>query len=306
LSLVCPNCEAELRPAARFCDACGHPLAASPTSPLKDFIPEDKLAKIRRYLPQGLADKILSQRDKIEGERKHVTVMFCDLEGFTPLAEKLGPEEAFGLMDPVYEILIHGTQDYGGTVNEMTGDGIMALFGAPVALEDAPQRAVRAALAIHRDVVRFNGKMHRERPGMPTLRMRIGIHSGPVVVGTLGNDLRVEFKAVGDTVNLASRVQGLAELGTTFVTGETFKLTEGLFRFERLGEKEVKGKEEPVSVYRVIAPSSRRTRFDVSSERGLTEEGLLFFAYPEARTQPIGANFQGGPDGIDIGDHHFT
>jgi class 3 adenylate cyclase/tetratricopeptide (TPR) repeat protein len=196
--------------------------------------------------------------------------MFCDLEGFTALSEKLGPEESFGLMDPIYAIQIHGTQDYGGTVNEMTGDGIMALFGAPVALEDAPQRAIRAALAIHREMARFNDKMKRERPGLPTLKMRIGIHTGPVVVGTLGNDLRVEFKAVGDTVNLASRMEGLAEPGTTYVTDETFRLTEGLFRFEGLGEKEVKGKEEPVAVYRVIAPSTRRTRFDVSAERGLT------------------------------------
>jgi class 3 adenylate cyclase len=196
--------------------------------------------------------------------------VFCDLAGFTPLSEKLGPEAAYGLLNPIYEIQIHGTQDYGGTVNEMTGDGIMALFGAPVALEDAPQRAIRAALAIHREMARFNDRMKRERRGLPTLRMRIGIHTGNVVVGTLGNDLRVEFKAVGDTVNLASRMEGLAEPGTTYVSGETFKLTEGLFRFEGLGEREIKGKEERVPVYRVIAPSTRRTRFDVNAERGLT------------------------------------
>jgi hypothetical protein len=195
----CPSCGQEVGPQAKFCLECGHNLVASPESkPLpQDLSPDDKVAKIQRYLPQGLADKILSQRDKIEGERKQVTVMFCDLEGFTPLAEKLDAEEAYALMDPIYAIQIHGTQDYGGTVNEMTGDGIMALFGAPVALEDAPQRAIRAALAIHREMVRFNDKMKQERPGLPTLKMRIGIHTGPVVVGTLGNDLRVEFKAVG-------------------------------------------------------------------------------------------------------------
>ena len=168
------------------------------------------------------------------------------------------------------ESLIHKVHDYEGTVNEMTGDGVMALFGAPIALEDTPQRAIRSAYAIHREMARFSDKLKQEREGITALKMRVGIHTGPVVVGTLGNDLRVEFKAVGDTVNLASRMEGLAESGTTYVTEDTFKLTEGLFRFEALGEKQVKGKEEPVKVYRVIAPNTQRTRFDVSAERGLT------------------------------------
>ena len=173
-------------------------------------------------------------------------------------------------MDQVYEILIHKVHDFEGTVNEMTGDGIMALFGAPVALEDAPQRAILSAMAIHLEMTKFSDRIKKEGRGMPTIKMRIGIHTGPVVVGTVGNNLRVEFKAVGDTVNLASRMEGLAEPGTTYVTRDAFKLTEGLFRFEALGEREVKGKQKPVSVYRVIAPSTRRTRFDVSAERGLT------------------------------------
>ena len=173
-------------------------------------------------------------------------------------------------MDQVYEILIHKVHDYEGTVNEMTGDGIMALFGAPIALEDAPQRAIRSALAVHTEMVKFNDKLKQERKNIPPLKMRIGIHTGLVVVGTLGNSLRVEFKAVGDTVNLASRMEGLAEPGSSYVTEATFKLTEGFFRFEGLGERKVKGREEPVKVYRVIAPSTRRTRFDVSTERGLT------------------------------------
>jgi class 3 adenylate cyclase/tetratricopeptide (TPR) repeat protein len=196
--------------------------------------------------------------------------MFCDMEGFTSLVERLGIEDAYGIMDQIYELLIHQVHDYEGTVNEMTGDGIMALFGAPIALEDAPQRAVRSAMAIHREMSRFSDRMTQEREGMLPLKMRVGIHTGPVVVGTLGNDLRVEFKAVGDTVNLASRVEGLAVPGATYVTEETFKLTEGLFRFEALGQKQVKGKEEPVNVYRAIAASTMRTRFDVSAERGLT------------------------------------
>ena len=270
LEIACPECGKANRPGSKFCNECGHNLTL-PSEPLpKGLSFDEKLDKIQRYLPKGLTEKILSQRDKIEGERKQVTVMFCDMEGFTHLSERLGPEEAYSIMDQVYEILIHKVHNYEGTVNEMTGDGIMALFGAPIALEDAPQRGIRSGLAIHREIAKFGDRIKQEREGIPPLKMRIGIHTGPVVVGTLGNDLRVEFKAVGDTVNLASRMEGLAEPGATYVTEDTFKLTEGFFRFEALGEKEVKGKKEAVKVYRVIAPSTRRTRFDVSADRGLT------------------------------------
>jgi class 3 adenylate cyclase/tetratricopeptide (TPR) repeat protein len=270
LELACPSCGHSYQPDSTFCDECGHNLTVPSEPTPKDLSFDEKIDKIQRYLPKGLTEKILSRRDKIEGERKHVTVMFCDMEGFTPLVEKLGPEAAYGVMDEVYEILIHKVHDFGGTVNEMTGDGIMALFGAPIALEDAPQRAVRSAFAIHRGMARLTDKLKKEKEVIPRLKMRIGIHTGPVVVGTLGNNLRVEFKAVGDTVNLASRMEGLADPGAIYLTDDTFKLTEGLFRFEALGEKEVKGKEKPVKIYRAIAPSTRRTRFDVNAERGLT------------------------------------
>jgi class 3 adenylate cyclase len=268
--MVCPQCGLENLPGDKFCGECGHNLTLPSEQASKELSFDEKIDKIQRYLPKGLTEKILSQRDRIEGERKQVTVMFCDMEGFTQFTERLGSEEAYSIMDQVYEILIHKVHDYEGTVNELTGDGIMALFGAPIALEDAPQRAIRSSLAIHREMGRFSEKVKQEREGIPPLKMRVGIHTGPVVVGTLGNNLRVEFKAVGDTVNLASRVEGLAEPGATYVTDETFKLTEGLFRFEALGEKAIKGKEEPIQVYQAIAPSTRRTRFDVSAERGLT------------------------------------
>ena len=268
--MKCPKCQFENPEGFKFCGECGHNLALPSEETHKGLSFEEKLKKIQRYLPDGLAEKILSQRDRIEGEHKQVTVMFCDMEGFTPLTEKLGSEKAYNILDQVFEILIQKVHDYDGTVNEMTGDGIMALFGAPIALEDAPQRAIRSALAIHREMVKFNDRLKHDREGILSLKMRIGIHTGPVVVGTIGNDLRVEFTAVGDTVNLASRMEGLAEPGTIYVTEDTYKITEGLFRFEALGEKEVKGKKNPVKVFRVIAPSTRRTRFDVSAERGLT------------------------------------
>jgi class 3 adenylate cyclase/tetratricopeptide (TPR) repeat protein len=269
MEVQCANCKTSNLVGNKFCFECGHSLAAPAPPKSPDLSFDEKISEIQRYLPEGLTEKILSQRARIEGEKKQVTVMFCDMKGFTPLSEELGPEEMYTLMDQVYEILIHKVNDYGGTVNELTGDGIMALFGAPVALEDAPQRAIRSALAVHREITRFSERMKREKE-IPAIRMRIGIHSGPVVVGTLGNDLRVDFKAVGDTVNLASRMENMAEPGTTYVTEDTFKLTEGLFRFESLGEKGVKGKEGPIKVYQIIAPSARRTRFDVSAERGLT------------------------------------
>ncbi len=269
LTIVCPLCQSENQPGSNFCGKCGHNLIVPAKHPPKELSFDEKLQKIQKYLPGGLTEKILAQRGKIEGERKQVTVLFADMENFTPLVEKLGPEEAYAIMDQVYEILIHKVHDYEGTVNEMTGDGVMALFGAPIALEDAPQRAIRSALAIHQEIARFSDKMKQEK-GIPSIKMRIGIHTGPVVVGTLGNDLRVEFKAVGDTVNLSSRIQNLAAPGTTYVSEDTFKLTEGLFRFESLGPKAIKGKEAPVKVYQVIAPSSSRTRFDVNAEKGLT------------------------------------
>ena len=287
---LCPRCNFSNPLQFKFCGQCGHNLKIPTELLSKDLSLDEKLKKIQRYLPQGIAEKILSDRDGIEGELKQVTVMFCDLEGFTSLSEKIGPEKAYAIMDRVYEILIHKVHDFGGTVNEMTGDGIMALFGAPIALENAPERALRSSLTIHNEMVKLNQRLTQEKESMPPLKMRIGVHTGPVVVGTIGNDLRVEFKAVGDTVNLASRMEGLAEPGASYTTDATFKLTEGLFRFEALGRKQVKGRKEAVNVYRVLAPSTRRTRFDVSAERGLTpfvgrerEIELLLDCYERAK-----------------------
>jgi class 3 adenylate cyclase len=296
LEIVCPACRRGNSPGSKFCNGCGASLTLA-SALARELTFDEKIAKIQKYLPAGITEKILAQREKIEGEKRQVTVMFCDMKGFTPLSERLGPETMYAIMDEVYEILIQKVLDYDGTVNEMTGDGIMALFGAPIALEDAPQRAIRAAMAIHREMTRFNEKLKQRRSDIPAIKMRAGIHTGPVVVGTLGNDLRVEFKAVGDTVNLAARMEQISEPGTTYVSDDTFKLTEGFFRFEALGEKEIKGKEKPIRVYQVISPSTRRTRFDVSAERGLTplvgrqkELELLLEAYArvkEGRGQAI-------------------
>ncbi len=210
MELVCPGCGTKIPTGAKFCGQCGHPLS-NPVSTPDVLPPFDPIATLKRYLPTGLSEKILAQRDRIEGEKRQVTVLFCDLAGYTPLTEKLGPEETYNLMNRVYEILIQKISAFEGTVNEMTGDGVLGLFGTTIALEDAPQRAIRSALAIHWEMARLNEQLLKEGNIIPPLQMRIGIHTGPVVVGTLGNDLRVDFKVVGNTVNLASRMEGLAE-----------------------------------------------------------------------------------------------
>jgi len=189
----------------KFCSECGQKLCISYEAPPKDLSLDEKLTKMKKYIPKDLAEKILSKKDRIEGERKQVTVMFCDMEGFTQLSERLGPEAVYTIMDQVYEILIHKVHDYEGTVNEFTGDGIMALFGAPIALEDAPQRAIRSAYAIHRQMTKFNDQIKLEKENTPPFRMRIGIHTGPVVVGTLGNDL-VPFSQYTSDVVIADTI----------------------------------------------------------------------------------------------------
>jgi class 3 adenylate cyclase/tetratricopeptide (TPR) repeat protein len=266
--IICKSCGALLPEGSRFCNMCGYDLGSAAAACSKEHLFDEKLKRIRKYLPEGLADRILAQREKIEGERKQVTVMFCDMQGFTPFVEKLGPDKAYAVMDQVYEILIRNVHDYEGTVNEMTGDGIMALFGVPIALEDAPQRALRSALSIHNEIKTF----HFQEEAIAPIRMRVGVHTGPVVVGTLGNDLRLEFKAVGDTVNLASRMESLAKPGTTYVTKDTYQLTQGLFGFNSLGPKPVKGKTQPIPVYQLLSEKKGVYRPRLGSERMIYSE----------------------------------
>ena len=249
MTTPCPECGYDNPQGANFCNHCGHKLTRSSPDDAQSISFDEKLKKLQRYLPQGITQKIISQHEKLEGERRQVTVLFSDMKGFTPLVDGLDTESAYQIMDKVYEILIHSVHEFEGTVNEMTGDGIMALFGAPVAQEDAPQRALRAALAIHRNIEHFN---HQDMSIAP-IKMRIGIHTGPVIVGTMGNEQRVEFKAVGDTVNLASRLEQMAEPGSTFITEETFKQTRNIFRFKAIGKKTVKGKKNPILIYKVLS-----------------------------------------------------
>ena len=163
LELVCPNCGANIPLASKFCGECGHELVFAPAPTHGELSFEEKLDRTQRYLSGGLTEKILAQRGKIEGERKQVSVMFCDMVGFTPLSERLGPEEVYSVMDEVFEALIHRVDNYGSTVNKMTSDSIMILFRTPTAVEDAPQRGGCSALSIHREMARFSDRIKRER-----------------------------------------------------------------------------------------------------------------------------------------------
>jgi class 3 adenylate cyclase/tetratricopeptide (TPR) repeat protein len=249
-----------------FCGKCGTELTASSHLSKKTQSLEEKLARIQHYLPEGLTKRILAQKDRIEGERRQVTIMFCDMKGFTPLTHKLGPEETFRLMEKVLEIMIRKVHQYEGMVNDIRGDGIIALFGALDALEDAPQRAIRASIDIHKEINEFSKKM-KDDHRIPPIRLRIGINTGTVVIGTVEVDLRVQFTLVGETINMASRMEAIAEPGTTYVTEETYQLAKGLFHFQPVGKKAIKGKEEPISVYQVLSVKEDVYRPRLGSER---------------------------------------
>jgi len=219
------------------------------------------------YTPKHLADKILAARASLEGERKQVTVLFADVKDFTSISEKLDPEEVNDLISDCMAFLTEEIHRYEGTIAQFLGDGLLALFGAPIAHEDAPQRALYAALGMREQLREYALKLKQRRI---EFNMRIGLNTGLVVVGRIGDDLTMEYTAMGDTVNLASRMESTAQPGTIQVSENTYRLTEGYFDFQPLGEIEVKGKKEPVKAYRLLGIGHIKTRLRVSEMRGLT------------------------------------
>jgi class 3 adenylate cyclase/tetratricopeptide (TPR) repeat protein len=205
------------------------------------------------YTPPHIARLIRDSRSAVEGERKLVTVLFVDLAGSTTIAERLGADTMHRVLERLFELALAEIHRYEGTVNQFLGDGLMALFGAPVAHEDHAERAVRAAIGVQRAIAD-----HRADFRGADVQVRIGLNTGPVVVGTIGDNLRMDYTAVGDTTNLASRIQGLAEPGFVFASASTRELTADLFDWESLGTRSVKGRAEPVVVYRT--GSSKRVR----------------------------------------------
>jgi class 3 adenylate cyclase/tetratricopeptide (TPR) repeat protein len=239
----------------------GEPGTASPVAPQSTRAP---LA----YTPPYLAEKILTSKSALEGERKQVTVLFADLKGSMELLADRDPEEARQLLDPVLERLMAAVHRYEGTVNQIMGDGIMALFGAPVAHEDHAVRACYAALAMQEAIRRYSAEVRRTH-GVE-VQIRVGLNSGEVVVRAIGNDLHMDYSALGQTTHLAARMEQLATPGSIRLTAETLRLVEGLVQVSALGPVPVKGLAEPVEVYELVGASTLRGRFQAGVVRGLT------------------------------------
>ena len=220
------------------------------------------------YTPPYLAEKILTSRSALEGERKQVTVLFADLKGSMELLAERDPEEARQLLDPVLERLMAAVHRYEGTVNQVMGDGIMALFGAPLAHEDHAVRACYAALAMQEALRHYSAEVRRTH-GVE-VQIRVGLHSGEVVVRAIGNDLHMDYSAIGQTTHLAARMEQLATPGSIRLTAETLRLAEGLVQVTALGPVPVKGLAEPVEVFELVGASALRRRLQVATARGLT------------------------------------
>jgi len=262
LEAVCPRCHFRNPPQFRFCGECGQDLREATEVPPIDY------SQPHSYTPKFLAEKILTTRSSIEGERKLVTVLFADVASYTSISEKLDPEEVHQIMDGCFKILMDEIHRYEGTVNQFTGDGVMALFGAPVAHEDHAQRACHAALSIQKAISGYEERIKKDY-GVE-FQMRIGLNSGPVIVGAIGDDLRMDYTAVGDTTNLASRMQAMAHAGSVLVSRNTHRLVRDFFDFEPLGKVSVKGKEELQEAYELVRAGEVTTRFGAAQAKGLT------------------------------------
>ena len=286
LPLFCHACGAPNSHEAAFCSDCGVPLAprqaaphpttsqeeptrtkdaAAPSAPGRPTLP----TPVHAAAPAYLVEKTLTTRTALEGERKLITVLFADIADSSAFAQRVDPERLHELLGQVLQLVAEAVHRYEGTVNQYLGDGLMALFGAPIALEDHPLRAVQAALAIQETIRGYSAQFQREHGS--ELCLRVGINTGPVVVGRIGDDLRMDYTAVGNTTHLASRLQALADPGTILMSEATHRFVEGYVLCESLGPIEVRGQRGPVVTYRVTGRRRWRSRLEMSATRGLTQ-----------------------------------
>jgi len=263
----CPSCGTELRAGGRFCDECGARVegAAQGATARPGLEGRDP----RAYTPRHLANRILSEKSALEGERKQVSVLFVDVKGSQDLASSIDAEDWHRILDRFFSILANGVHRFEGTINQYTGDGIMALFGAPIAHEDHAQRACYAGLHLRDALRRFGDELRRSK-GL-NFSARMGLNSGEVVVGRIGDDLRMDYTAQGHTVGLAARMEQLAEPGRLYLTENTSELVEGFFELRNLGPFDIDGMHQPVRVYELEGMGQLRTRLDLSRARGFSK-----------------------------------
>jgi class 3 adenylate cyclase/tetratricopeptide (TPR) repeat protein len=283
--MKCPGCEHENAAEAKFCEQCGSPMArvcvhcgsyASSTAsfchqcgrPLTAVTANVRFVSPEAYTPLHLANKILTARVGLEGERKQVTVLFADIKGSMEVFSDRDPEAAQKLFEPVLERMIEAVHHYEGTVNRVMGDGIMALFGAPIAHEDHAVRACDAGLRMQEAVRRYADEAQGPH-GVP-VTIRVGLNSGEIVICAIGNDLYMDYTVVGQTVNLAARLEQMAQPGSILTTSDTLQLAEGYVTVKALGPMSVKGISNPVQIYEVTGAGAARTRLEVAAGRGLT------------------------------------
>jgi len=260
LAPVCANCGTKISPTAKFCSHCGHSTGQN----VPQFLSARSMA-LSPHTPRHLAEKILTSRTEVEGERKQVSVLFADITGSFELISGRDPESAQAILNPVLEQMIEAVHYYEGTVNRLLGDGIMAIFGAPLAHEDHAVRACYAALMIQESAAEL-----ADRPEQP-LKIRVGINSGEIVVCAISKDLDMEYTVVGETAHLAARMEQMARPGTILTTTKTIRLAEGYIIARSLGPVPIKGLAEPEEVYELVGAGPARTRLQAASIRGLTQ-----------------------------------
>ena len=282
MNIRCPKCRAEAAPGKRFCGDCGAPLplrcpkCGAEAQVGKPFCADcgarleaASLAPAERLAPLPGGVRVAAEAAEIpEGERKTVTALFADIKGSTELMRDLDPEEARAIVDPVLQLMMAAVHRYGGYVAQSTGDGIFALFGAPVAHEDHPQRALHAALAMQEELRRYADRLRAE--GKIPVEARVGVNTGEVVVRTIKTGGHTEYTPVGHVTNLAARMQTAAPAGSIAASEATQRLCEGYFEFRALGPTAVKGLNAPVEVYEVVRAGPLRTHFQLAARRGLT------------------------------------
>ena len=263
LGLICPNCSFENPAGFDFCGQCATALNAK-TGTARSKSSTAKPVEAVRVAPES------SSPETLQGERKTVTALFADIKGSTQLEQDLDPEDARAIIDPALKLMIDAVRRYDGYIVQSTGDGIFALFGAPVAHEDHPQRALYAALRMQEELHRYSARL-REAGNLP-LEARVGVNTGEVVVRSIATGQgQTEYTPIGHTTNLASRMQALAPTGSIAISEQTRKLVEGYFALKPLGPTKVKGVSEPVNVYEVTGLGPLRTRLQRSAGRGFTK-----------------------------------